>query len=96
MDARSLILPSLPVSNPTSSCWQEPPSAIHDRRSTEQLPSSADYVIVGAGISSAMIAWNLLEKSKDARVVMLEARAAVSGATGRNEVSTVRVPDLAW
>ncbi|KAJ9669435.1 hypothetical protein H2201_000302 [Coniosporium apollinis] len=86
MEARAQILPSLPVPNSTSSCWQDPPSAIHDLRSTEELPSSADYVIVGGGISGAMIAWNLLEKSKDARVVMLEARGAVSGATGRNDI----------
>jgi len=84
MDKRAEIPPGLPRSNPTISYWQDPPEAIADFRSTEELPSTADYIIVGSGISGACIAHNVLERQQDARVVMLEARSACSGATGRN------------
>ncbi|KAL2877900.1 hypothetical protein SGCOL_006850 [Colletotrichum sp. CLE4] len=52
-----------------------------------EIPSSADVVIIGAGISGAFIAHRLLTDQSPNRpksVLMLEARAAVSGATGRN------------
>ena len=84
MDKRAAIKPSLPHPNPTASYWQEPPDEISNLRSTEQLPKNADYVIVGSGISGACIAFNILERRPDANVVMLEARGASSGATGRN------------
>ncbi|KXH66313.1 hypothetical protein CSAL01_06816, partial [Colletotrichum salicis] len=51
------------------------------------LPPSADVAIIGAGISGAFIAHRLLTDESPSRpksVLMLEARAAVSGATGRN------------
>lgn len=52
------------------------------------LPESADVVIIGSGITGTSVARKLLA-SQDAsgsamRVVMLEARALCSGATGRN------------
>jgi hypothetical protein len=84
MEARGKILPPLPREGPTVSYWQEPESDIANLRSNEQLPERADYVVVGSGISGACIAWNLLKKNSAASVVMLEARGAVSGATGRN------------
>jgi glycine/D-amino acid oxidase-like deaminating enzyme len=48
------------------------------------LPSFADYVIVGSGISGVSIANNILSKQPTAKIVLLEARRACSGATGRN------------
>ncbi|TKA60646.1 hypothetical protein B0A49_03146 [Cryomyces minteri] len=84
MDHRATILTGLPVANPTQSYWQNPPSDIADHRTTEALPSSADYVVVGSGISGACVAYNLLLRRPAARVVILEARRACSGATGRN------------
>jgi hypothetical protein len=84
MDERFSIEPSLPRDNPTKSYWQEPPDSISNLRSTESLPNEADYVIVGSGISGAMIAWGILGRKPEAKVVMIEARGAVSGATGRN------------
>jgi hypothetical protein len=84
MDERARIKPTLPHENPTTSYWQDPPADIASLRSTEELPESADYVIIGSGISGACIAFNLLEKKPDAKVVILEARGAASGATGRN------------
>ncbi|KAK3062862.1 hypothetical protein LTS18_003220 [Coniosporium uncinatum] len=84
MDKRAQIPPGLPRSNPTVSYWQDPPDDIADLRSTEELPNTADFVIVGSGISGACIAHNILERKQNVRVVMLEARSACSGATGRN------------
>nr|XP_018259110.1 uncharacterized protein I303_08654 [Kwoniella dejecticola CBS 10117]OBR81268.1 hypothetical protein I303_08654 [Kwoniella dejecticola CBS 10117] len=56
-----------------------------DFRSSENLPSSVDVVIIGSGISGALTALNLLESpSPPKSVVMLEARELCSGATGRN------------
>ncbi|EMD00998.1 hypothetical protein BAUCODRAFT_191201 [Baudoinia panamericana UAMH 10762] len=84
MEERSRIPPGVPRRDPTTSYWQVPPSDIASLRSTAELPTTADYVIVGSGVSGSCIAFNLLSQLPGARVVMLEARQAVSGATGRN------------
>lgn len=91
MDERARIPVTFPRDNPTTSYWQDPPDEIANTRVTEELPEKADIVIIGSGISGAAIAWNLLEdvrngdREPDAqRIVMLEARQACSGATGRN------------
>ncbi|KAK8078880.1 hypothetical protein PG994_002687 [Apiospora phragmitis] len=80
---------TLPRDNPTRSYWQDPPADIADLRTTVSLPESADVVIVGSGITGAAIAWNLLQNARHENfaprsIVMLEARQACSGATGRN------------
>ncbi|RDW71857.1 hypothetical protein BP5796_07891 [Coleophoma crateriformis] len=84
MEKRTAIPVSLPRNNPTISYWQDPPDVeAADFTSADQVPETADTVVIGSGISGACIAWGLLEKGeKD--VVMLEARQACSGATGRN------------
>ncbi|RFU31321.1 hypothetical protein B7463_g5007, partial [Scytalidium lignicola] len=74
----------LPHPNPTKAYWQTPPHPIADHRSTESLPASAQYVIIGSGITGAAIAYKLLLEQPSASIVMLEARQAASGATGRN------------
>ncbi|KAI9804252.1 MAG: hypothetical protein M1833_007059 [Piccolia ochrophora] len=84
MDRRAEIPPGLPRHHPTVSYWQDPPDPICDLRSTEQLPAQADFVVIGSGISGATIAFNILEQRPHASVVILEARQACSGATGRN------------
>lgn len=84
MEERAKVPPGLPRSTPTKSYWQTPRADIADFRSHPDLPSIADYVIIGSGISGVCIARNLLVKRPHARVVMLEARQACSGATGRN------------
>jgi len=84
MDARASIPPTLPRPNPTVSYWQDPPDGIADLRTTEQLPETAGIVVIGSGISGASIAYGLLEREENSRFVMLEARHACSGATGRN------------
>ena len=76
--------PGLPVQNPTLSFWMDVPSPIASYR-PDTLPGYADVVIIGSGITGTSIARTLLAESKHdpVKVVMLEARDACSGATGR-------------
>lgn len=65
------------------------PGALADFQSSSKLPSEADIVIIGSGFSGASVAYHLLcnHESNDPpprRIVMLEARQACSGASGRN------------
>lgn len=94
MDERGRIPVSLPRNGPTTSYWQDPPDRIADHRTTEALPGSVvDVVIIGSGMTGAAVAWNLLRHipvtdgipaNEKPNIVMLEARQACSGATGRN------------
>ncbi|KAK5691050.1 hypothetical protein LTR97_011702 [Elasticomyces elasticus] len=84
MEERGRIPPGLPRPDPTVSYWQDPPAEIADLRTSLILPDKADYVIVGSGISGACIAFNILCKQPGVSVLVLEARQAASGATGRN------------
>lgn len=77
---------TLPSANPTSSFWHSAPSkTLQGHRTTLKLPVKADVVIVGSGIAGAFAARYLAEDvdGRDLDVVMLEAREACSGATGR-------------
>ncbi len=94
MEKRAQIPVTLPVANPTVSYWQDPPSALADHRTTATLPATADTVIIGSGITGAAIAWHLLQGAST-NILMLEARQACSGATGRNGMSlfTILIPN---
>ncbi|KAI1204650.1 FAD dependent oxidoreductase [Annulohypoxylon truncatum] len=75
----------LPVDNPTKSYWHKEPSAkLLGHRTTKELPRSADVVIVGSGITGTFAAHFMKELRPDLDVVMVEAREACWGATGRN------------
>ena len=77
----------LPVPNSTSSFWHSEPSEfLLGHRTTPELPAEADVVIVGSGITGASAARFLVEDPRynGRSVVMLEAREACWGATGRN------------
>ncbi|DAA74648.1 TPA_exp: putative FAD dependent oxidoreductase [Trichophyton benhamiae CBS 112371] len=84
MEERALMPVTLPWEKPTTSYWQVPPDGIADLRSTAELPPDTDIAIIGSGISGACIAYNILTRSPHTRVVILEARQACSGASGRN------------
>jgi hypothetical protein len=88
MDSRARIPVSLPHPNPTTSYWQDPPDTeLSDFTTSEALPEDViDTVIIGSGFTGTSIAWNLLQNGRAAKlsVVMVEARQACSGATGRN------------
>ncbi|KAF2725385.1 DAO-domain-containing protein [Polychaeton citri CBS 116435] len=82
----------LPVEDSSSSFWHSQPSPLlTGHRSTRNLPATADVVIIGSGITGTSAAHHLLTlghdeaaPSKPLQVVMLEAREACWGATGRN------------
>lgn len=89
----------LPNPDSTKSFWHSEPSPLLTaHRTTRDLPSKADVVIIGSGITGASVAHHLLnddstyqlakpglQHMKDGfKVVMLEAREACWGATGRN------------
>jgi ribulose 1,5-bisphosphate synthetase/thiazole synthase len=77
---------TLPTPNSTSSFWHTETSKILlGHRTSDHLPAKADIVIIGSGISGAFAAHYLAEADheKDVDVVMLEAREACWGATGR-------------
>jgi choline dehydrogenase-like flavoprotein len=81
----------LPTPNSSNSFWHsEPSKLLLGHRSTRDLPATADVVIIGSGITGASIARHLLKRDGSAsdgtsrpNVVMLEAREACWGATGR-------------
>lgn len=77
---------NLPSPKSTASFWHSEPSRfLLGHRTTPELPTSADVVIVGSGITGASAARFLAEdeRSKDLHILMLEAREACWGATGR-------------
>ncbi|KAL1297502.1 hypothetical protein AAFC00_005021 [Neodothiora populina] len=69
------------------SFWRGNPHALDDYRSTPDLPAEIDVVIIGAGYAGASTAFHILDQSTNQTppsVLILEARQACSGATGRN------------
>lgn len=77
---------SLPTPNSTRSFWHsEPSEKLIGHCTTPTLPQKADVVIVGSGISGSFAAHFLREDNhgKALDIVMLEAREACWGATGR-------------
>jgi len=75
--------PGLPVDSPTMSFWQDPEHPFAHIRSAS-LPQDADIAIIGSGITSVSTAQHLLRLEPHLKIIILEARAAISGATGRN------------
>lgn len=84
--------PGIPVPNPSTPYWNTPSSPIsrHGSDPGSIVPSYADVVVIGSGITGTSFARTLLDydadharKSKPLQVVMLEAREVCSGATGR-------------
>ena len=78
---------SLPTEESTASFWHSEPSKfLLGHRTTSDLPEEADVVIIGSGITGTSAARFLAEdaRAKDLSIVMLEAREACWGATGRN------------
>ncbi|KAG7129486.1 hypothetical protein HYQ45_011350 [Verticillium longisporum] len=75
----------LPSERSTASYWhREPSEKLLGHRTTAELPATADVVIIGSGITGAFAAHFLEEADAASDVLMLEAREACWGATGRN------------
>lgn len=84
MEERASICPGLPLPNPTVSYWQDPPSRLSNHRTTPELPATTDTLIIGSGITGTTLAYRILNQPSPPSVLVLEARTACSGATGRN------------
>lgn len=83
-----------PVANALPSYWRKHAHSIDEYRSTADLPNHCDIVIIGAGYSGASIAHHLIEQNVSCNrqmpaMLILEAREACSGATGRNGTSSI-------
>ncbi|KAJ6090475.1 hypothetical protein N7486_009290 [Penicillium sp. IBT 16267x] len=78
--------PGLPSPRPTVSAWQDPPHSTVGAIQSPKLPSEVDVAIIGSGVTGCGVAHTLLNRpnASKLRVTILEAREAVSGATGRN------------
>lgn len=82
---------TLPTTEYTNSFWHsEPNEFLLGHRTTADLPAQADIVIVGSGITGTSAARYLAEdqRADGKSVVLLEAREACWGATGRVRVGT--------
>jgi hypothetical protein len=80
----------LPSPNPTKSFWHsEPDEVLIGHRTTEELPEYVKIMVVGSGITgTSAVRWLSEEagtgkEGYEGRVLMLEAREACWGATGR-------------
>jgi hypothetical protein len=75
----------LPVPNSTVPFWRTQLHEIDEHRSTEDIPSECDVLIIGAGYCGASTAYHLInDNPSPPSIVILEARQACSGATARN------------
>ena len=79
-----------PFPHPTSTLpfWRTQPDELDIHRTTEELPTKCDVLIIGAGYAGASTAYHVFkDNASPPSVVILEARQACSGATGRNGIS---------
>jgi hypothetical protein len=79
----------LPVANRLESFWlSERDDELKAARTTPDLPDKADIVIVGSGLTGALLAYHLLKESEASgsslKVVMVEADECCGSATARN------------
>ncbi|KAH8898190.1 FAD dependent oxidoreductase [Thozetella sp. PMI_491] len=78
----------LPMPNSTTAYWQAWPHPLARYRSSDSVPPEADIVIIGTGLAGVATAYHILTSPSGTlpkpKVVLLEARQACSGATGRN------------
>ncbi|KAF2866432.1 FAD dependent oxidoreductase [Massariosphaeria phaeospora] len=86
MEARAWIPVGPPVAHPLPSYWHDPKSPLANVIEPEPDKATVpyDYAVIGSGISGTLVTFNLLQQDSSARIVMLEAREACGGATGRN------------
>ncbi|KEF60512.1 uncharacterized protein A1O9_02073 [Exophiala aquamarina CBS 119918] len=74
-----------PIPNSTKPFWRVQLHALDKHRSTSDLPTEADIVIIGSGFSGSALAHYIYEDNPTPpSVVILEAREACSGASARN------------
>ena len=78
----------LPSKESTLPFWRTELHELDTHRSTADLPSACDILIIGAGYAGITAAYHLLNNFDGAKtrpnIVLVEARQACSGATARN------------
>jgi monoamine oxidase len=87
--------PLLPVENSITPFWRTELHELDNHRSTDLLPAECDILIIGGGYAGIAAAYHLLagdEPIQGKSVVLLEARQACSGATGRNGTESSNSP----
>ncbi|EFW98514.1 FAD dependent oxidoreductase superfamily [Grosmannia clavigera kw1407] len=78
---------TLPVPEPTTEAfWRTQLHELDSYRTTAVLPGTVDVAVIGAGFAGVTAAYHMYHGAgtAPASVLMLEARGACSGATGRN------------
>lgn len=75
-----------PVANATIPFWRTELHPLDSHRSTPEIPEKCEIAVIGAGYTGASLVHHLLDGNHAAgkTIVILEAREACSGATGRN------------
>lgn len=75
--------------------WLKGPSPLANFQSRPTLPTEADVVIVGAGLTGASSAYHLsrLAQKKGLKVVVIDAGDPATGATGRNGGNFELIPE---
>lgn len=74
-----------PSPTSTTPFWRTEEHELDTHRSTPELPGECNVLIIGAGFAGAALAHYIYEDNPSPpSVVILEARQACSGATGRN------------
>lgn len=82
----------LPVTGATIPFWRTELHGLDSFRSTEELTAQCDIVVIGAGYAGVSTIHHLLKQDGPApKIVLLEARQACSGASGRNGTSADHV-----
>ncbi|KAI9172974.1 hypothetical protein H9P43_007105 [Blastocladiella emersonii ATCC 22665] len=76
--------PLFPSPKPTPSYWLREGSQLSDHRTTPDLPTSSDVVILGAGMTGIAALYHLTELAPHLSVTVIDARGVCEGATGRN------------
>jgi hypothetical protein len=87
--------PLLPVENSITPFWRTELHELDSHRSTDLLPADCDILIIGGGYAGIAAAYHLLAGDgpiERKSVVLLEARQACSGATGRNGMASFNPP----
>ncbi|KUI72488.1 Gamma-glutamylputrescine oxidoreductase [Cytospora mali] len=77
----------LPVPNATLPFWRTELHELDSFRTSESLPSECDILVIGAGYAGVSTLYHLLDSSNGpdpSKIVLVEAREACSGASGRN------------
>lgn len=82
-----LLRAELPSKSSSLSYWHRTTRSFKylNHNQNEPLPASTIYAIIGSGLSGSLVAYNLLQRGIPGKdILILEAREAVSGSTGRN------------